>query len=1057
MKKLLQSLFIIMFFAVTAMAQDRTITGTVTSADDKQPIPGVSVKIQGAAGGASTNAQGKFSIKVGTSAKTILFSSIGYVEQAKTIGTSDVINAVLATDSKQLNEVVVTSFGVIRQARSLGASVGKVNNEQITQVSEPDVLKTLQGKVAGVDIRASQGTPGAATRIQIRGNTSFTGDAQPLIVVDRVPYSNDQVTTSNQLGGGGAYGSGFSNIDPNDIASIQVLKGSGAAALYGSRASNGVLLITTKSGSATAGKKGLEISLKSSVSLEQIAGLPELQNSFGTGSYGNYSASNGSWGPKFGGTLKEIPAWPAYLAAYPELFPTGKVPYQAYPDNVSSLFKDGYVFENSINLNGGNEKSAFVVTASQLDQSGYVTNSNYNRTNIAVGGSSKLDMGLNIRGNLSYSRSTQEGGFYGETQNGAPSLFSRSLFLGRNWDLSLPFEDKNGNSIIYAGAGQFDNPLWSAKYNTTNTAEERFIANIKADYDITKWANFSVAAGTNVNSLARREVIEVSSRAAEGLGRLTLDDYRKQEIESTALLNLKPKINDDFSFNGLLGFNFNQRTSTRQVDRGNQFIERGIHNLNNTVQQSFLIDSYQRRRIFGVFAEATFGYKNYAFITATGRNDWSSTLPVDNRSYFYPAISGTFIFTDAFKIKSKVLDYGKLRVSYAKVGRDASPYGVSNGFSFNTNFLSVPNASANNKANDPNLKPEFTKEFETGTELSFFSQRINFDFTYYNKISTNLIQAIDAPASSGYEFYNTNIGQISNKGVEIQLTAVPVRTTNFNWNLSLAYTRNKNMVDKLKDGVSRIDLAGFFASTGYSAYAEAGMPYGYLRGSTSARDNEGNLLVDPATGALIDNTEPSIIGDPNPKYKLGFTNTFSYKGISLGVLLDFTKGGSVYSTTIQNELGRGTSKLTEDRETTWVIPGVYGNPNTFQPILDANGNKIQNITRITTNSLYFNGGGASTFATNGADEWSVYDGTVFRLREISLGYTLPKALFKKTPIGSIRVSLTGRNLWFYTPNIPKGTNFDPETNSFGATNIQGIELSTAPTVKRYGFNINITF
>jgi TonB-linked SusC/RagA family outer membrane protein len=1056
MKKLLQSLFILMFFAVTAIAQDRTVTGTVTSQDDKLPIPGVSVRVKGTQNGTTTDASGKFSITA-KNGSVLVFSYIGYAASESTIGASNSINISLAPDAKQLNEVVVTSFGVVRQSRSLGASVGKVNNEQITQVSEPDVLKTLQGKVAGVDIRASQGTPGSATRIQIRGNTSFTGDAQPLIVVDGVPFSNDQITTSSQLGGGGAYGSGFANIDPNDIASIQVLKGSGAAALYGSRASNGVLLITTKSGSATAGKKGLEINLKSSASLEQIAKLPELQNSYGTGSYGNYSASNGSWGPKFGGALKEIPAWPAYLAAYPELFPTGKVPYQAYPDNVSSLFKDGYVLENSINLNGGNEKSAFVITASQLDQKGYVTNSDYKRTNIAVGGSSKLDNGLNIRGNLSYSRSVQNGGYFGETQNGAPSLFSRTLFLGRNWDLSLPFEDKNGNSIIYAGAGQFDNPLWSAKYNTTNTAEERFIANIKADYDITKWANFSVAVGTNVNTLGRREVIEVSSRAAGGLGSLTLDDYRKQEIESTALLNLKPKINEDFTFNGLLGFNFNQRTSTRQADQGNQFIERGIHNLRNTAQQAFLIDSYQRRRIFGVFAEATFGYKNYAFITATGRNDWSSTLPTDNRSYFYPAISGTFIFTDAFQLKSKVLDYGKLRASYAKVGRDASPYGITNGFNFNSNFLGVPNASSNNTANDPNLKPEFTKEFEVGTELSFFSQRINFDFTYYNKISTNLIQAIDAPASSGYLFYNTNIGQISNKGFEVQLTGVPIRTKDFNWNLTVAFTRNKNMVDKLKDGVTRIDLAGIFASTGYSAYAEAGMPYGYLRGSTSARDNEGNLLVDPNTGALIDNTEPSFIGDPNPKFKLGFTNTFTYKGIVLTALLDYTKGGSIYSTTIQNELGRGTSKLTDDRETTWVIPGVYGDPNTFQPILDANGNKIQNITRLTTNDLYFNGGGASTFATNGANEWSVYDGTVYRLREISLGYNLPKAWFKKTPIGSIRVSATGRNLWFYAPNIPKGTNFDPETSSFGATNIQGIELSTAPTVKRYGFNVNITF
>lgn len=1057
MKKLLQSLLILMFVTGTVMAQNRTITGTVTDKEDGTPLPGVTVRMVGTKIGTQTAANGKYSLSIPTGTAQLEFSYLGYLSQTINLASSNVVNASLVIDSKQLNEVVVTSFGVQKQARSIGSSIGKLTNDQITQVAEPDLLKSMQGKVAGVDIRASQGTPGSATRIQLRGNTSFTGDTQPLIVVDGIPYSNDQVTTSSQLGGGGAYGSGLGNLDQNDIASMQILKGSGAAALYGSRASNGVILITTKSGSASRSNKGMEINFKSSASLEQIAALPDLQNSFGTGSYGNYSASNGSWGPKFGGALTTIPAWPAYLAAYPELFPDKTVPYQAHPDNVKSLFKNGYVFENSISFNGGDEKTAFVVTASQLNQTGYVTNSSYDRSNISVGGSSKLSMGINVRGNLSYSRSTQDGGYFGETQNGAPSLFSRSLFLGRNWDLTLPFEDKNGNSIIYAGAGQFDNPKWSAKYNTTNTAEERFIANMKVDKDLTKWANLSFALGTNVNTLGRREVIEISSRAAEGLGRLTVDDYRKQEIESTTLLNLTPKLEGDFSLTGLLGFNFNQRTTTRIVDLGNKFIERGIHSLRNTSQQIFLGDSYARRRIFGLFGEATVGYKNYAFITATGRNDWSSTLPVDNRSYFYPAISGTLVFTDALEIQSSILDYGKLRASYAKVGRDGDPYGTSNVFLFGTNFLGIPNAAFSTVANDPNLKPEFTKELELGTELSFFDQRVNLDFAYYRKISTNLIVPVPVPASTGFDFYNTNLGEISNKGVEIQLTAVPVRTKDLKWALTAAFTHNKNIVEKLREGVTRVDLAGTAASTGYSVYAEAGMPYGYIRGTTSARDNDGNLLIDPGTGALIDNIEQSFIGDPNPKFKLGVTNSVTYKGITLTALVDYTKGGSVYSTTIQNELGRGTGKITEDRETTWVIPGVYGDPNTYLPILDANGNKIQNITRLTTNDLYFNGGGASTFATNGAHEWSVYDATVIKLREVSLGYTLPKKLFAKTPISSLRVSVTGRNLWFYAPNTPKGTNFDPETNSFGATNIQGIELSTAPTVKRYGINLNVTF
>jgi TonB-linked SusC/RagA family outer membrane protein len=1043
-KLLLVSLCFLVLCVTQVFAQNRTVTGTVTAKDDGLPIPGVTVKIKGAGVGVPTDVNGKFSISAPANA-TLVFSFISYLTQEVPVSGRNVINVSLGQDNKQLTEVVVTSFGVKRQARSLGSSIGKVTNEQLTQVSEPDVLKAMEGKVAGVDIRSSQGTPGASTRIQIRGNTSFTGDSQPLIVVDGVPYSNDNVVTSSQVTGGGAYGSGISNIDPNDIADVQVLKGSGAAALYGSRASNGVILITTKSGSASRSKKGLEVVVKSSASLEQIAKLPELQNSYGTGSFGNYSESNGSWGAKFG-SRATIPAWSAYLAAYPELFPNGTVPYVAQPDNVKNLFKNGSVYENSVSVNGGDEKTAFVLTASQLNQDGYIINQNFKRSNIAVGGSSKLANGLTVHGNLSYARTDQSGGDFGETQSGAPSLFSRSLFLGRNWDLTLPYQDKKGNSIIYAGAGQFDNPIWSAHYNVNNTASERFIANMKLDYDITSWANLSYALGTNTFLNDRREVIEVSSRAANGLGSLVVDNYRKQEIESTLLLNLHPKIGTDFSLNGLAGANYNQRTVTDLTDVGNQFIERGIHSLLNTVQKSFPEDSYKRRRIFGLFAEATLGYKDYAFITATGRNDWSSTLPVANRSYFYPAISGTFIFTDAFGIKSNILDYGKLRASWAKVGRDADPYNLKASFGYNANYLGQASLGSGTTAYNPDLKPEFTKETELGTELSFFQQRINLDFTYYNKNSSNLILPVPTPNSTGYANYYTNLGGINNKGIEVQLTVKPVVSRAVVWTIGAALTNNKNTVTSLTAGLKRFAL-------GYLGYAEAGMPFSYFRGSVAARDDQGNLLIDPKTGLLITAKDPAFIGDPNPKYKLGLTNTVTFKGITFSALIDYTKGGSVYSTTIVNELGRGVAKVTEDRETVWVVPGVYGDANTYKPLLDGSGHEIQNTTRVPTNDLYF----GNSFATNGANEFAIYDGTVYRLREVSLGYNLPKSVIKKSPFGSVRFSLTGRNLWFFAPNVPKGTNFDPETGSFGDGNNQGIELSTSPTVKRYGFNLTLTF
>jgi len=1058
MKKLLQSLFILLFVAGNAMAQDRTITGTVTGKDDGKPLPGVTVLVKGTKNGTQTGSNGKYALTVPSSATQLEISYLGYLTQTVAI-TSNVVDVSLAGDSKALSEVVVTALGISRESKALGYSVGKVTPDQILQKSEPDLLKTLQGKVAGVDIRTSQGTPGGATRIQIRGNSSFFGSNQPLIVVDGIPYSNDQITTSSQTSGGGAYGSGIANLDPNDIASMEVLKGSAAGALYGSRASNGVLLVTTKSGSVKRSSKGFEVSYRSSASVEQVANLPEYQNLYGAGSQGNYSASNGSWGPAFS-SRSTIPAWAPYVAAFPEQFPVGStVPYVAYPNNVKDLFKNGSLFENSVTLNGGDEKTNFSMTASNLTQDGYIDNSTYDRSNISLGGSTKLEMGLNVRGNLSYTRSNQNGGVFGENQvDGAASQFARTLFLARNWDLNLPFEDKLGNNLEPLGGGQFDNPRWSAKYNTANTAEERIIANMHADMKIVDWLKVDFSLGSNVNYLKRREITEISSRAAEGLGRIVLDEYRKQEIESNLFLTANPKvISDDFSLRVIAGLNYNQRSTDRQTNTGNRFINRGIYKLSNTAQQAFDRDAFGRRRLMGAYGEASLGYGGYAYVTVTGRNDWSSTLPVDNRSYFYPGVSGTLVFTDALKLESKILDFGKVRVGYAKVGRDADEYNLQDVFINGTNFLGQSTSYLDSRSHDPNLKPEFTKEFEIGTQLSFFNKLVELDFTYYDKNSTNLIAPISTAPSSGFEEYYTNFGKINNRGQEVELTIRPIKNGTFTWELNSSFARNRNVVKQTAEGLKRFSLSAALTTIG--PYIEAGLPYGYLRGTVSKRDADGTLLINPATGGMIEDTEQAMIGNPNPDYKLGLTNTFSYKGLSLGVLFDFTKGGSIYSTTISSELGRGVTRDTEDRTGTWVIPGIYADPITGAPILDATGNKIQNSTRLTQNDLWFspNATLGQTFAINTATEWNVYDATVYHLREISLSYVIPKKFFKKVPIGSLTVSATGRNLWYFAPGMPKYTRFDPEVNSYGASNAQGIELSAAPTAKRYGFNLSVTF
>jgi hypothetical protein len=550
-----------------------------------------------------------------------------------------------------------------------------------------------------------------------------------------------------------------------------------------------------------------------------------------------------------------------------------------------------------------------------------------------------------------------------------------------------------------------------------------------------------------------------------------LDNYKKQEIESNFLLTFTPTFHQDFSVRAVVGNSVNQRTTTRQIATGNKFITRGIYTLGNTSQQIFgpvvngapvpsLGDNFVRQRLVGVFADITLGYKNFAYIEATGRNDWSSTLPIASRSYFYPSVSGSFVFTDAFKIRSNVIDFGKIRAGWAKVGRDATPYSLDNVFVLGVNFLAQPTASVANSANDPDLKPEFTKEIELGTQLSFFKRRIELDVAWYDRNSTNLIAPISIPSSSGYAQFNTNYGRINNTGIEIDLTAKPVQTRDFTWSIHAAFTKNKNIVKELVDGVDRLQLRGVLSgASNINPYLEPGLPFGYLRGNKVFRDSAtGALLINPATGGMIVKQTQEMVGDPNPDFKLGVTNTISYKGFFLSALFDMTKGGDMYSVTVSSLLGRGVTNDTRDRLSNWIIPGVYGDPATGKAIL-VGGKTVANQTSVTTNDLYFspNSNNGATFAINTATEWNVYDATVYRLREVALGYEFPKSFLDKTPFGSASLTVTGRNLWYLAPNFPRYTNFDPEVNSFGASSTQGIELSAAPTTKRYGVNLKVTF
>jgi len=1074
MKKIASLIVCLVFIGFGVIfAQDIQISGKITSADDGSSLPGVSVFVKGTSIGTATDINGDYSLTVPPDA-TLVFSSVGMSTQEVQIAGQTVIDVSLETEVLGLEEVIVTAIGISRAERSLGYSVATLSSDETLQKSEPDLLKSLAGKIPGVDIRSTSGAPGSATRITIRGNSSFLGDNQPLFVVDGIPYSNDQYNTTSQNSGGGAYGTSLSTLDPNDIATVSVLKGAPAAALYGSRAKNGVVVITTKSRSINPSKKGLEVTVSSSVNWENISNLPEYQNTYGNGVDFVYANANGSWGPRFD-ARDSIETWPLMLEAFPEL--GDSVEWKADPNNVKNLFETGLVYENSVNIAGGDEKSGFNLTASALNNDGYIPHSSFDRYSISLGGTTLLSNKLRAGGTFSFTTSQQSGGIFGNNQaddDNAASSFARALWLGRAWDYSLPYTHPvTGEPLQHNGRGQFDNPLWSWEHNKVITDMDRIVGTINLSYNITDWLNASYEIGVNTFVQRRQQIIDKLSRGYQGLGAIIDDDVWQQEIESNFLLTFNKQFGSGLDFKAIIGHNVNQQTADQQAFRGIEIVSPGIYDLDNTNSVIPFGGLYERQRLVGAFADVTVGYKNFLYLNLTGRNDWSSTLPVDSRSYFYPAASASFLFTELLEVDESIISLGKIRVGWGKVGMDADPYSIYTTYigkaseftndKFNYKYAAFPflgqaAMTTPDQGNDPELNPEFKTEFEVGTNLGFINNRINIDFTYYSNKSTDMIVSINVPASSGITQQWTNIGEMTNKGVEAALELTPVKTrSGFTWNIFSTFTKNVSEVTDIIEGEpqegeeERVVLYGLFGDP--SIIAQVGHPYGVFLGEVNVRDDNDNLLINPGNGFLIRSRTQDIYGDPNPDYKLGVINTFSFRGFSVRALIDYTKGGDVYSYSIVSLLGRGVTKDTEDREHSFIIPGYYGDPNTEEPLLDADGNEIPNITQISMNDLYF----GETFAINSAGEWNCYDATVLRLREVAVGYDLPKKLLSKTPFGMITISFTGKNLWFYAPNIPEYTNFDPEVNAYGATNVQGVEYTIAPSVKRYGVNLKFTF
>jgi TonB-linked SusC/RagA family outer membrane protein len=1044
---------------VSVVLAQTPITGKVISADNGEEIVGATVMVKGATSGTITNVDGKFSIVLPGANKTLVVSYVGM----KTVEVQAANNMIVKLESKSelLDEVVVTAMGILRSERSLGNAKTVVNPADALQKAEPDMFRSLAGKIPGVNISASSAVAGSATKVVIRGNSSFYGNNDPLYVVDGIPYSNKEVTTGDRLTSSGAYGTGLSTLDPNDIESMNVLKGTAAAALYGSRAANGVILITTKSGSKKMrpSQKKLEVTLNASYAIEEIASLPDYQNSYGQGSNFTYSNSNGSWGPAFGGSFKQFNTWSNYLAAYPDMAKTQE--YKAYPNNVRDLFRTGSVKDISANVMKYNDGGDFSTTVSRLSQDGYIPYSEFDRTSFSIGGNQKLENGITVGGSISFSRAEQQGPFFGAgNYSGSVSSFARSLLMPRNIDINgIPFETPDGRNLMPFSASSVDNPNWSWKYNKISSIMDRTVVSLNAGYDITKWLSAYYSFGWNQYEMDRKQVINIGSVGPgdfAGAGQILNDNYTTKELESNFNLTFKHKF-DDVDLRVVLGHNANEYSTLRASQYGNKMIFPKIYNVGNSSEQT-ASEETSLRRLWAIYADVLLSYKNYAFLDLTLRNDHSSTLPKENSSYYYPSVSGSFIFSDALEINSDILNYGKIRAGWGQVGKDADVYYVNGFYNQETPFGGNPLMYVPTTSYDKNLKPEFTSEFEIGTELQFFRNRVGIDFTWYSRLSSNQIAPVSLPSSTGASKYYTNFGDLSNKGVELGLTLVPITLQNsFKWNIGVTYSKNVSEVLSLVDGVDKMVF-----STGSTSEPQptlkVGYPYGFLFGSGIARAEDGTPLVNPSTGAYMESTELVELGNPYPDFQTAITNTFSYKGISLSVMFDAKVGGVLVSGPASDMLGRGVTKDTEDRLGTRILPGVFGDPNTHKVILDASGNRIPNTIQLSENDLWFaSASTAPTFAMNSVDEFSTFDATVFRLSEISLGWDVPKKWLNRTFLGSANFSVVGRNLWHFAPGFPKHTNYDPGSNAFGSGNVQGIDRESAPTTRRIAFNAKFTF
>ncbi|WP_353186387.1 SusC/RagA family TonB-linked outer membrane protein [Parapedobacter lycopersici] len=1006
--------------------QDITVRGVVRDTDG-QPLTGVSVMVKGTTRGASTDAAGNFTIPTPADG-TLIFSYIGYKTNEIAVNAQSSIAVTLESDAQALGEVVVTALGITRERKSLSYSVTEVAGEDLSKAREINLGNALTGRVAGLNATSTSTGPGGSTRIVIRGNGSLNGDNQPLIVVNGIPIDNSNQGSPGTYGGTDR-GDGLSSINPDDIESISVLKGGTAAALYGSRAANGVILITTKSGQA---RQGIGVEYNTTYTLETPRDLLDWQYEYGAGTRGEKPGSqaeaiaNGrmSWGAPLDGSMV--------------MQPDGQErPYVAQPNNITNFYNTGSTFSNTLALVGGNESVNFRFSAANVDNEGIVPNNSLNMKTFNLSVNANLADKISFEGRAQYgiqeNKNRPRPGDFDRNVNTGVQVVANSIDVRT---LAPGFDPATGNEFVWSDYIYVTNPYFVINKVRNGDTRKRFMGSFVARYHFTDYLYASGRVGIDRFNFDAFDIIP-SGIAFNNRGQMSTNQNDRQEVNGEVILGLD-KTFGRFSINALVGGNQMRSTIQGIGLNSGQFNVPFQYFIGNGSAQNFN-QNYSQRAINSLFGSADIGYNGYLYLTLTARQDWFSTLAADNNSLLYPSVGMTFVASDAWGSRPEWLNFLKLRGSWAQVGGGApAPYGLDLTYSNSAQlYINGATLMTINGSTIPNaLKPYTSTTTEFGVEGRIFNNRVGMDLTVYDRTTTNDIVNASVPISSGYGSVAMNVGQIQNRGVELLLTGTPVQKTNFNWDVALNMAYNKNTVLKIADGLTSLYLPGATTRTlnGWVYHFE-GEPFGLIAGNRAARNQNGEIIYNGATGIPIQGPL-EILGQGVPPLTLGLTNSFRYKSFNMSVLVDGKFGGSIYSATNAYGTQFGLDKRTVEngvRENGVQVSGV-----------DQEGNPYSGS--VTAQTYY------STIWSTLTDQF-VTDADFIKLRSITLGYSLPGRLLEKTPVQAANISFVARNLFLL---LNKARNIDPES-SYSNGNAQGLENFGLPTVRSYGLNLSVRF